>query len=212
MGTFWNIRGTNGSGKTTLVRAFLPDNGGGAQYDWGSYDKPTKRDPERRLTIPGYVHHYLFGAVAIVGSYATPTGGFDGLPSFDVQRKGVGEALAQGYRHVLGEGVLASTVYGSWAEFDRALEADGHCMAWVYLHTPVELCLQRIAERQRAAGRERLINEALVRDKVRAIQATRQRALDDGRPVYDIPNGNAAAVAEALRMMMRGEGEVYRAA
>ena len=207
MSTVYNIRGTNGSGKTTLARAFLPAAGGRVDLNW--YDSPTKRDPSRRLRVPGYINSIPGDRVGLIGSYATPTGGLDTVPSFPIQQAAIAYMLENlKVEHVIAEGILSSTVFGSWADFDLSLMDLGrHHFAWVYLQTPIELCLERIAARQRAAGRERPIKEELVRDKVKAVAATRTKALAAGRLVYDLPVGGEE---NALRAIMRGEGEVWR--
>ena len=218
MSTVYNIRGTNGSGKTTLARAFLPPNlqgderGRPIHMSW--YDSPTKKDPSRQKRVEGYVRaDRPLGTVGVVGPYNTPTGGLDAVPSFAIQQAAISWMINHVKAdHVICEGVLASTVYGSWAAFDRALEAAGHRFAYVYLGTPVDVCLERIAARQRAAGRERPIKEELVRDKVRAVAATRTRAIADGRRVYDLPFGQEKGEVAALRDIMEGNGEMYRAA
>jgi thymidylate kinase len=44
-----------------------------------------------------------------------------------------------------------------------------------YLDTPLELCLERIRGRQEAAGKVREIKIDLVKDKIKAINATRAK-------------------------------------
>jgi predicted ABC-type ATPase len=220
VGTVWNIRGTNGSGKSTLARAFLPPNprgdaeGGPVDLAW--YAAPTKRDPVRRKRSEGTVRKFDgIGLVGLIGRYDTACGGMDALPSFDVQQRSIAEMLSSPTLHadhVLAEGILASTVYGSWADFARACRENEHRFAFVYMHTPLDVCLRRIKARQAAAGREREIKEDLVRDKFAAIMRTRDKAVADGQLVYDLPHDptEGGREAQALAMMMKGEGEVYR--
>jgi hypothetical protein len=218
MGTVYNIRGTNGSGKSTLARAFLPDlkgnavpcDGGPVDLNW--YDAPTKKDPDRRLRVEGHVKATLGQKLIVgtVGPYRTACGGLDAVPSFSVQQDAIRDMLMRLLvPNVIAEGVLASTVYGSWAVFADYLERSGDRLAWVYLTTPLEVCLERIQARQRAAGKEREIKTDLVADKVKAINATRTKALAAGRLVYDLPFG---AEVEALTAIMDGKGEMYRGA
>lgn len=225
MSIVFNIRGCNGSGKTTLARAFLPPDllGGsilGGPVELCPYPSPTKKDPGRVLRVTGYVRTDAdLGNIGVVGPYTTPTGGLDNLPSFKVQQDAISYMIRWcGVRNVIAEGVLASTVYGSWAEYDKALGAGHdvqlsgavHQFAYCYLSTPLDVCLERIKARQEASGKVRDIKTELVADKHKAIAATRRRALGDGRLVYDIPYEEART---ALRDIMYGgmKAEVYRA-
>lgn len=215
MGTVYNIRGTNGSGKSTLARAFIRSFNGdatGGPIDLNSYPAPTKKNPERQLRVEGYGAHWPFGDLAVIGPYRTACGGLDAVSSFAIQQAAIRYVLDGGkmepVQHVIAEGVLASTVFGSWATFDRDLEEAGHSFAWCYLDTPLEVCFERIAARQVAAGKpDKTINRELVADKHRAIAATRLRARGEGRLVYDLPYQFAD---EVLKLIMAGQGEGYR--
>lgn len=173
-----NIRGTNGSGKTTLARSFQL--GSAQPVKLVHYASPTKRDPDRMCWVTGTMsHHGLLGRVICVGSYDQAQGGLDTVGSFDLQQAAVFRATHEA-EHVVCEGILASTVAGSWLEFFKKLELGGEQVLVAYLDTPVELCLQRIRERQERAGKVRDIKEDQVRDKVRAIDATRRRFEAEG--------------------------------
>lgn len=220
MTTVWNIRGTNGSGKSTLARAFLPDNlagsadGGPVDLCW--YDAPTKRDPSRRLRAEGYLRHRAgdpLGVVGVIGPYRTACGGLDAMPSFAVQMDAASYMLAElPAQHVIMEGVLASTVYGSWGAFADKLAQHHHRFAFVYLQVDLEACLWRIQERQRKAGQVKDIKFDLVADKIKAIRATREKALSREHLVYDLPaEQDADEVANTMTRIMIGEGEQYRA-
>lgn len=177
-----NIRGTNGSGKTTLARQLLgPDP---LPVDLIPYEAPTKKDPNRVLHVEGYGKP---GEFLAIGSYKQGCGGMDTVPSFDLQQRAVlkaarwqdqyGVGLAgEAPKHVICEGVLASTVAGSWLEFFKTADLGGHEVLVAYLDTPLEVCLERIKARQKASGRaEREIKTDLVADKIKAINATRAK-------------------------------------
>lgn len=180
--TIINIRGTNGSGKTTLVRQLIEPTARPIDLVW--YPSPTKRDPDRRKSVEGWGLPESFLAV---GSYKQGCGGMDTIPSFELQQAAVRVAadwLHEGGKplggvapkHIVCEGVLASTVFGSWGDFFLSMKAQGHDIVVAYLDTPLELCLERITERQiRSKGEAREIKVDQVRDKVKAIQATRAR-------------------------------------
>lgn len=192
MATFIQIRGTNGSGKSTLARSLFAPNQ--PPIDLFRY---TTEDGRERI-VPAYLGHRCL----VVGDYKTMAGGLDKIRTFALQQEAVATAMEQ-FRVVVAEGVLASTVYGSWATFAQALAARGHRTIWAYLSTPIETCLARI--QQRNGGKP--IKEDQVRDKVRAIAATRSRALraEGSVSVVDLPLGaeedflSQLVVAEADR-------------
>lgn len=178
-----NIRGTNGSGKTTLARQLIGKHA--EPIDLVQYTSPTKREPERQRFVEGWGDAGANSFLAI-GSYKQGCGGMDTIPSFELQQQAVLTAArwekngkpitGPSPEHIVCEGVLASTVAGSWLEFFRYFPAGGHDVIIAYLDTPLELCLERITARQIAAkGEAREIKVDQVRDKIKAITATRAR-------------------------------------
>lgn len=218
--TLYNIRGTNGSGKTTLARSFirgdlaLPANQRGCpdsptMVDLTWYASPTKADPQRCKAVEGYASPHLLPNtdVLVVGSYRTACGGLDAVPDFGTSFDALDGAVRICREHaraqhqaIICEGVLASTVWGSWGRYAQAAcnVPDDVSFAFCYLDTPLEVCLERIRKRQEAAGKVRDIKEDLVRDKIKAIAATRQRALDALHTVYDLPFQGAEAALKAI--------------
>ncbi len=203
--TIYQIRGTNGSGKTHLARSLIADDpryGQPNMVDLTWYSSPTKADPLRRKAVEGYAMPHRFPGVDVllVGSYRTACGGLDGVPDFETQfsaLRGAGRICADmgraEHQAIICEGVLASTVYGSWGDFASMVKqySDKEArFAFCYLDTPLEVCLQRIRGRQEAAGKVRPIKEDLVADKIKAISATRRRAMEAGHTVYDLPWDN----------------------
>lgn len=230
--TVYNIRGTNGSGKSTLARSFIkgdpaaPPNRPGVEdsptmVDLARYPSPTKRDQNRFKTVEGYGNPGEDVDVLLVGSYRTACGGLDAVPNFETSFNAIMRAVTlisqhgtAPHRAVLAEGVLASTVWGSWGQFAAELrESSGGDVqvAFCYLDTPLEVCLERIRQRQRASGKEREIKEDLVRDKVRAVAATRLRAMEAGHLVYDLPHQIADTALFAIMGDQPKAREMYRA-
>ena len=131
-----NIRGCNGSGKSTVAMGLL--------------DGP----PRLLLTPEGPLTAGV--EVALIGPYPEgKTGGCDRLKTFDETRRLIRYARDR-YRVVVFEGVIISTVFGSWATFCCEVP-----FVWAFLTTPYEVCLGRI--RQRNGGVE--FKESLVRGK-----------------------------------------------
>lgn len=196
-----NIRGTNGSGKTHLARQLIGADAQPVDLVW--YDAPTKKAPDRKLSVEGWGQPDAFFAV---GSYKQGCGGMDTIPSFDLQQQAVlraarWEGLAgHAPRDIVCEGVLASTVAGSWLEFFRHFPSAGHNVLIAYLDTPLELCLERITARQIAAkGEAREIKTDLVANKIRAIEATREKFKAAGIMTVTLRHGSTLSdLQEAL--------------
>lgn len=203
MALILNLRGTNGSGKTTLARGMIPTsaltgNQDGGPVDLVHFSSPTKKDPQRKGSVTGYGSRGM--ATMLVGSYRTACGGLDTIASFGRQQTAIKAACRiinqvsnPTIASVVAEGVLASTVFGSWADFARETAEAGNPFAWVYLHVPLEVCLGRIRKRQQVAGGEREIKKELVADKIKAILSTRTKAISAGFNVFDLPYGGEAA-------------------
>jgi predicted ABC-type ATPase len=225
----YSVRGTNGSGKSTLARAFIggdpaaPPNRPGDEnspnmVDLARYSSPTKADPGRFKAVEGYVSTQEDATAIVVGSYRTACGGLDAVPSFDLSFQAIRRAadilgsVDVEHKAVIAEGVISSTVWGSWGDFAAELAGSvGVRMAFCYLDTPLEVCLQRIRERQRAAGKERQIKEELVCNKILAVRATKRRALEAGHLVYDLPYLIADTALFAIIHDLRRAREMYLA-
>lgn len=146
MKTFLNIRGTNGSGKTTLAKRFM-----------GEYDATTGLNGYRDKKT--HAHKFVTGVynperlAMVVGKYTEHGGGFDTLPTFEVQQAGVEAALAlPDVELVVGEGILVSTVLGCWKPFAEKLRSQGHRVIWAFLDVPLEVCLRRLDQRRSSHG------------------------------------------------------------
>ncbi|QIG74927.1 P-loop NTPase domain-containing protein [Rhizobium phage RHph_I72] len=180
-----NIRGTNGSGKTTLARTFQ-DHPSARVVNLVDYAAPTKKDPEAIKFVTGVVTDLPgVGSVCCVGSYSQAQGGLDTVPNFELQRMAIAHAAAI-CDHVVCEGILASTVAGSFVEFFTRMQIAGHKVAVCYLDTPLQMCLDRIKARQEKAGKVRDIKTDQVADKVKAIAATRAKFDAAGIPTYTL--------------------------
>lgn len=164
-----NIRGTNGSGKTTLARAFQRPNADKVVLAY--YD--AENGTEKTVTgVRSFVER--LGTVCCVGSYHQAQGGMDTIPNFQLQQDAIRHALNIA-DHVICEGILASTVAGSWVDFFKELKAKGEHVLVMYLDTPLDTCFARIAERQERAGKVRPIKTEQVKAKFKSIAATREK-------------------------------------
>lgn len=131
--TIVNLRGTHGSGKSTVVTKIMAKYG--ATWD-------TKHKQGYNVELPN-------GEVLrIVGRYETACGGCDGIqPYSDIWPAVIwGLSLCD---HVLFEGVLVSTTYGSIGE---ASEKFGDQFVFAFMDTPLEECVRRVNARRAARG------------------------------------------------------------
>lgn len=158
-----NIRGCNGSGKSTVVQAILAV--GRARPIFGACGPG--RPEAYELVLP-----QVAKSVYVLGSYLTPVGGCDRLGSADLVKDLVLKYQPQG--HVLFEGLIISDYYGKLCE---ALEPFGNQVAVIFLNTPLEVCLERLHERQ-TAGKAR--GEKNVKHHFEAAQSVRKRMLENG--------------------------------
>lgn len=198
MKTFLNIRGTNGSGKSTLARALMERLGAkGCKIDL-TPDAMGYANPQRTLLA--------------CGSYENMAGGFDKIRTFEMQRDAVRHALGIAHESgvVVGEGVLASGVFSSWADFADELVQAGHRVIWAFMRTPVEECLRRIYARN--GGKP--IKEENVTGKSSGVEKTRQRAhLRRSIISVDLPYlGEADAAEEIVRAAIAEDGPRLEAA
>lgn len=198
---FINLRGPNGAGKTTLLRCLarspecrlievhqpLHPPAGDFQPNkesWAEFENRRKKEgkPKGRPIVATVTPDGL----AILGDY-TPaatgtTAGCDRISrQDDIKAALVAAAAIPGVDVVLFEGIIVSTIFLPWLEWERASGG----MVWAFLDTPLEVCLKRIQDRN---GGEP-IKEDLVANKHKTIRDVRRKVLDvypGGGRVHDI--------------------------
>ena len=155
-----NIRGCNGAGKSTIPMSMMelePD------YEIiklgvGKTGKPCNP----ALTV---FHKQKWVAL---GTYFSKTGGMD---TYSNNQETV-QALEYALKHypdydIIMEGVIASTIKSTYAELFKSLEAQGHQVLVMAFVPPLEVCLERI--QQRNGGKP--IKEELVAGKWRSVNS-----------------------------------------
>lgn len=149
-----NIRGTHGSGKSTAVRRLM--------------GVCTDVDPVysgRRIL--GYRCTLRTGATLYaLGGYANACGGADGIQPYSSIWPRVA-AAAKDFDHVVFEGALISTTYGSIG--DAAYEYGAH-FTFAFMDTPLDVCVARVNQRRAAAGKGPLADTKNVDSKWRTIR------------------------------------------
>ena len=172
-----NIRGANGSGKSFVVRELMKL-GPVSEF----YGELGSRRPEAyELLLP-----QVDTSVFILGSYDNQCGGCDLFKNPKQLIRLIKTYAARG--HVLFEGAMVSTMYGSVGE---ALEAWGRDVVFIFLDTPLVECMRRIEDRLAERSRGRLLhnmrikflsiedafNRIVAEDKMRVTIASPEKAI-----------------------------------
>ena len=153
-----NIRGTSGSGKSYLVHKLLK-----------AYDhKRIVWKVGKKLRIVAYriPEFNLY----IIGPYNMPSGGCDRVQNLQKSMQAVSKSLDEVPRaqdltvkiieryakrgNVLYEGLLVSGIWGRYKELSDRL---GNAI-WLFLDTPLLVCLERINRRRRLKGNTDPVN------------------------------------------------------
>lgn len=173
-----NIRGTHGSGKSTVVKGILD------KYPTEELEKTPRGKPETyKVAIP-----WLRKPLYVIGPYVTACGGCDAIQPYSRILPLVEKYAKLG--HVIFEGVLISTNYGTIGE---ASEAYGNDFVFLVMDTPVEVCLERVTQRRLARGNTKPLNPAQTvlkhkninscANKIREEKGRRVETLDHKHPL-----------------------------
>lgn len=169
------LHGTSGSGKTTAVREFMDLAEGVVPIHVEPYKKPEAYKISVGLNyLPTYV----------LGSYGNKCGGVDTIASTNELIRLIWEYHKQG--HLLFEGLLISTYHGAVGKFLDSLPQD---KVWAFMDTPIDECVARVRQRRLDAGNTRPFNEANTRNRVKPIQALKDKLTARGETVVDIDGG-----------------------
>jgi len=160
-----NIRGCNGSGKTSIP-AFLMDD-----PQLYNVSKPYKGKQHTILTVfPSYKWVAL-------GDYHKKTGGLDQFPDNKLTKKAILYAIEHYDYDILMEGVIASTIYSTYAYLFKELEIEHEIKPIIVtLLPPFEVCLQRIYQR----NGNKPIKEEAVRAKWEINKRNAEKFKQDG--------------------------------
>jgi hypothetical protein len=85
----------------------------------------------------------------VLGDYTNACGGADGIQPYSAIWPRVADAAAV-FDHVMFEGALISTTYGS---IGQAADAYGADFVFAFLDTPLDVCVARVNQRRAAAGK-----------------------------------------------------------
>lgn len=176
-----NIRGTSGSGKSTLVTTLMerdPDT------------SPIWSEDKRRIV--GYeLRPYATGRLRVVGKYETACGGCDGIKTQDEVCERVREYAPMG--PVLFEGLLISHIYARYQALHHELTAGGHGpYYWLFLDTPLEVCLDNVRKRREARGKTTPLDPTNTVQKWHDARRVFDKARADGLDPMWVPYDDAA--------------------
>jgi ABC-type cobalamin/Fe3+-siderophores transport system ATPase subunit len=153
------VMGPHGAGKTTLVRRFMERYRPAAIWDKGK--------------IIGYEGRCPEGTFFVVGSYERVCGGCDGAGTQAELRARIKWA-AERFDHVIFEGIVPSTCFGSYIKLLSEWAPGRHMFA--FLTPPVEVCVSRVLERRRSIGNLKPFNPKNVIEKHRNLMSSLARA------------------------------------
>jgi len=191
----YNIRGPNGSGKSTIARALrgadfrevvlinasapIPKDLYVNRETGVTYRKKTGKPytPPAPYAVPGYINNQT--GVGVVGKYETDCGGCDGIKSQDAVVDAVWAMVEQAPDTVF-EGVLVTTIFDRYLTMAREAQRRREGFTWVFLHTPLKVCLERIQLRN--GGKP--IKEDLVADKIKSMMSVRHKVRQLPDQVY----------------------------
>lgn len=182
---FINVRGCNGSGKTTLLRK-LAEN---PQCDVFKVEVPhhvkNKHGPGKIRTFhPPIPVTYCPNGIVLLGDYTqaaagVATAGCDRIKTQEATKNAL-EVIADdpNVKFILFEGIVVSTIYGPWKEWAE----DNGGMAWAFLDTPLDVCLDRVMARN--GGKP--VKEEQIAAKHATIARVREKAFADHQTVLDL--------------------------
>lgn len=162
-----NVRGCNGSGKSTIPMMML-------QTDPESFEVIWKYDGKERVVATVFPKYQFLA----IGRYRTKCGGLDSLKSTQEIKDAV-DVLWDCNFHILMEGVLASTVRGTYINLFQSMVYQHPITRQVTIFNiapSLETCLERI--QQRNGGKP--IKSELVEDKRTVVLRNHQYFLDAG--------------------------------
>lgn len=171
------LRGTNGAGKSTIVHSLLTEDGKTPIY-LDHYLASGKNSQK----VLGYHLHKI--DCAICGTYETQCGGCDSIKTADDIEQRI-RKFAGEYKHVIAEGITLSHTFGRYNE----LAVDLGDYYFLFLTTPVEVCIKRVLQRRREKGNTKPFDPykkmGLVTDYER-VQVAYRKLKAAGRNVIDL--------------------------
>lgn len=170
-----NIRGCNGAGKSTVPMQML-----------------AKDDQAFLLTYKGKIRATVFptyGFIAL-GKYFAKTGGMDGFKNNE-ETKEVLEAIYEIPYNIIMEGIMASTIFSTYAELFKELEQrqPKRSIGIMNLLPPMNVVKKRVLGRN---GGNEDVKWNQIEGKWRTVERNHQKFLDEGLNSWCIDNSDVA--------------------
>lgn len=178
------VAGTFGSGKTTSVREFINS------YPCEVLNSPTGKILGYRLDLSeAGVNAPLF----VIGKYDNTCGGTDAISTQAEIAERIMKAHPHG--HVIYEGALVSGA-GLAGQVTQAIRETG-CDVYVFLDTPMDVCIERVKGRRKAAGNDKEFNPKNLVLKFDSVVSTYKTFKREGLNTHlvDYQNINPALLA-----------------
>lgn len=187
-----HLRGTSGSGKTTVAKTFMEN------YPYEVIRKDNK-PMGVRIDITSW-HWPLF----LLGKYeGVNCGGMDTIPTQAICVERAVKAYENG--HVLAEGLLSSNV-GPEATFSAGIiAAAGSNIRFLFLDTPLDVCLDRVRARRLAKGNEKPLSTKATTEKWEGCRGGFRLLENAGHPTYWLPY--QTAYEKVFKMLARADAE-----
>jgi predicted kinase len=161
-----NIRGTSGSGKSTVVRGLMAKfpviNKMGDSKKPEGYECLNSIHPDGAFTVSSERR-----ALYVVGRYESVCGGCDTIRTPDeianrIRNYIANAPLRASQFDLVFEGLLISRTFDRYRLL--ALEFAPQKYVWAFLDTPLEICLERVAQRRAEKGVLKPLNPANTTD------------------------------------------------
>ena len=136
-----NIRGTGGSGKSFIIHKLL---------DTYKHKRIVKKIDGKKPRIIAY--HIPKFDLYVIGKYDLLCGGCDTISGTELTVKTIEKYGSKG--SVLYEGYLISNVWSTWKDLSSRLDNP----IWLFMDTPLDVCLARVSRRRRAKGNLKPLN------------------------------------------------------
>lgn len=187
-----SLRGTFGSGKSYLVKQLMK------RYPTEPYGEDHRGKPLGYRMALG--NNQTLG---LIGRYDVASGGCDKIqPYSEIWPRVV--SFRKRFDHVLFEGALVSSTYGT---IGAASEDYGDEMVFVFLDTPLDVCVENIRQRRLSRGKDVPMAEKTidnVRKKMKAVNNSMKKIKEHhGRRIV-ILNHKRAPV-QVIRLLYRNQ-------
>ena len=162
-----NIRGCNGAGKSTIPLSML-------QTDVDAFEVTWNYDGSERVVATVFPKYQFLA----LGKYRTKCGGLDTLKTTQEVKDAV-DVLWDCNFHILMEGVLASTVRGTYVSLFQKMVQQHPVQRYVTIYNiipPLKVCLQRVL--QRNGGKP--VKSKLLDNKWSTVQRNHRHFLEAG--------------------------------